>query len=291
MSLLEAVESIIEHDGANETGFQGLVAFRTHDAMAKRPVVYDPSMCVVVRGTKHAYLGNKRYTYDDKHYLVSSLTLPIEAEIVAPAEGEPFLALVLKIDPTVVGRLLVEMDADVALPLAEPPDGEEPALFVSPMHLRLENALERLVRSAVDPVERRLLAPAALREVIFHVLRSRQGHLLRDSALRDNASHRVARVVRYLEDHYSAPLDIAAIAKRAGMSSSALHHHFKRVTTLSPVQFLKKIRLHQARVMLVQGRSAGEAAFEVGYGSPSQFSREFRRLFGISPSQVRNGQG
>ncbi len=136
-------------------------------------------------------------------------------------------------------------------------------------------------------MERRLLAAGVQRELLFEVLRGPNGQLLRNFVLRDGSAHRVARVVSFLEKNFREPLDVKAIAKRAGMSSSSLHEHFKRATALSPIQFVKRMRLHQARALLLSGRGASEAAFDVGYTSASQFSREFRRMFGHPPSQVR----
>jgi len=136
-------------------------------------------------------------------------------------------------------------------------------------------------------MDRQILGPAAVREIFYHVLRSRQGQMLRSIALTDSSVHRIARVVRYLDEHYTEQLNIKTIAQTACMSESTLHHTFKEVTSLSPIQYLKKIRLHQARSMIINdGLKAGEAGYRVGYESASQFSREFKRVFGISPSQA-----
>ena len=134
-----------------------------------------------------------------------------------------------------------------------------------------------------------MLGPTLIREILYEVLRGPNGHVLRNSLLREGSTNRVAQAVTFVEKNYQEPLDVETLARQAGMSTSALHHHFKQATALSPMQYVKKIRLHQARALLLSGRAAAEAAFEVGYNSPSQFSREFRRLFGVSPKEMRVG--
>ena len=138
-----------------------------------------------------------------------------------------------------------------------------------------------------DPMDHKVLASGVVREAIYRVLKGPVGHVLRDCVMRDSSAHRVVRAVRFLEENCERAIGVEEIARHVNMSSSALHHHFKQATMMSPMQFLKKLRLHRARLLLLSGRSAGEAAFAVGYASSSQFSREFRRLFGIPPTQAR----
>ena len=144
----------------------------------------------------------------------------------------------------------------------------------------------RLLRAVNDDERREVLAPLAIREIHFHLLAGEQGDLLRAVALQDGPARRVARAVRYIRDHYRESLDVPTIARAAYMSPSTLHHNFKSVTSISPIQYVKKIRLHQARLLMLRDdRTAASAAREVGYSSPSQFSREFRRYFGNPPAQ------
>lgn len=247
------------------------------------PVVYQPTLCVVAQGRKIAHLGDQPFEYNPRKYLLCSLPLPIESEIVSATKAKPLLAAVLKLDPTRVSQLLVEMDELVRWPSDASSQGAVAPCDMTP---RVRQALVRFLTAVADPLERRVLGAGLERELVFEVLRGPGGNLLRSSVPRDGSAYRVARVVSYLEKHYREPLDVKVIAQQAGMSLSSLHEHFKRATSLSPIQFVKRMRLHEARARMLGGRGATEAAFAVGYSSPSQFSREFRRMFGHAPSEV-----
>ena len=270
-------------EGVTESGLEGLRLIRLAGPVGPTPVVYEPSLCVVAQGAKIAHLGDETFVYDGDNYLVCSLTLPVVSEVPRATPGTPFLGLVLPIETQLVGRLLLEMDGHVDWPALAP----EPSILAGPIDGELGQTMMRLVRVLDDPMDRKVLAPGLVREAVYRVLKGPVGHVLRDGVMRDGSAHRVARAIRFLENNCDRALDVEEIARHANMSSSALHHHFKRATTMSPMQFLKKLRLHRARLMLLSGRSAGETAFAVGYGSSSQFSREFRRLFGVPPTHVR----
>jgi len=197
------------------------------------------------------------------------------------------LALVLQLDLAEVSQLLLSLPNGQ---LDEDASTGQLALESSPMDERLKEALTRLLEASTNELESQVLGPGIAREVMFRILSGEQGQNLRRLALRGGGSQRVARAVQYLRDNYAEPLDIATIAKATGVSPSTLQHSFKAATSLSPIQYLKKLRLHQARVLMVtNGLNAGEAAFQVGYGSPSQFSREFKRMFGQTPTAVVEG--
>jgi len=282
-TLAELVNRLVPTPGIVETEWPGLVVFRIVEPMARTPVVYTPCLCVVAQGEKYAYLGDQTYQYNPDSYLLCSLPLPIESEIKSASTAAPLLGLVLRFDPSVAGAILLEMDEYVAWP----DSSSQPAIAPCPMSSGVHRAITRLLEAVASPMERRILGPGLQREFLFEVLRGENGHLLREFVLRDSRAHRVSRVVSYLEKNFRENLDIKRIAQQAGMSPSALHDHFKRTTSLSPMQFVKRMRLHEARALLLGGRGASETAFEVGYSSPSQFSREFRRMFGQSPSRLR----
>ena len=197
----------------------------------------------------------------------------------------PVLGLGLELDLTTISELLLNVD-DPPPPL---PVGShnQPALFVSRVSFTLQDALIRLFRLLANPTDLRILGPSIVREILYRVLQSEQGGQLRHLVLRDSSSHRIASITRFLNENFSERFSIDDIARVAGMSTSALHHKFREVTSMSPLQYLKKIRLHNARTLMVaRGLNAGEAGFQVGYTNPSQFSREFKRLFGIPPGQL-----
>lgn len=282
-TLVELIGLFTPQEGVNPSPWPGLAFFRASRPMPPRRVVYKSSLCVVAQGSKRAMLGGRVYSYDPLHYLVLSVALPAEAEIFEASPERPFLSLSLEIDAADVSDLVIEMaERDSSTSGDEPVAG----IRVSSMSEALGDALVRFLRALDDPTDRRVLGPMISREILYHVLSDDQGDLLRAVALRDSGSQRVARVIRYLESNFDQPLDVPAIAKVAGMSTSSLHHAFKEVTSFTPIQYLKQLRLHEARsLMLSEGCGAGEAAYRVGYGSPSQFSREFKRFFGETPTR------
>ncbi|PRP96322.1 AraC family transcriptional regulator [Enhygromyxa salina] len=270
-------------EGLTETHWPGLTLFRRSEPSARSSMIYSSSICFVAQGAKWAHVGGVTYRYDPMNYLVVSLPLPVEVEIPEATPEKPLLGLVLQVDVAEVGQLLLEMEeAD-----AQIGRHAQPGIYVSPIHPELADAITRLTKASIDRTRARVLGPGAMREVLFHMLRGDQGEQLRQLALNAGAGRGVARAVRHLQDHFDQPTDVESLARMVGMSTSTLHRSFKDVTALTPIQYLKTIRLHRARVlMLSAGLSAGEAAFRVGYQSQSQFGREFKRLFGATPTQV-----
>ncbi len=287
MTRIDLIDQVLRHtsgEGLSETPVPGLGLYRQSEPTTQpMPVVYDPSICVITQGRKILRMDGRTIVYDPWNYLISALTLPIEAEIPEATHEKPFLGFVIRFDPVQVGKLLAEIDDLVQWP-KDPP---RQAISACPMNDVLIRAMARLLGCIDDPTDRKVLAGALIREILYEVLRGPRGYVLRDQALRGGSTHQVARAVAYLEQNYRKPLDIETIARQAAMSPSALHQHFKQLTALSPIQYVQHLRLHQARALLLGGRAAAEAGFEVGYNSPSQFSREFRRLFGVPPSRIR----
>jgi AraC-like DNA-binding protein len=284
-SLAPLIEKYALEDGITETKWPGLVLGRSSQPVPRFPLLYVPSICVVAQGRKHVYVADDQIIYDPLHYLVVALPMPLEAEIVVANAKEPFLSFVLEIDVSMVGKLLVEMAEEEQR--LEAKINPAQALYTSPMNDDLLDALVRLFRALENPGDRRILGPGAVREILYHILKGEQGSFLRAIALRDSGSHRIAQIVRFLQENYNQSLDISSIARFAGMANSTLHHVFEKIVGQSPIQYLKKIRLHQARLMIVSnGLGASEAAYNVGYNNPSQFSREFKRQFGLPPSRA-----
>ena len=284
-TLVPFIEKYALDEGVTETAWPGLVVGRSNKPVPRFPLLYSPSLCIVAQGRKHVYVGDDQIIYDPLHYLVVALPMPLEAEIVVASAKEPFLALALEIDVSMVGKLLLEMAEEEIQP--ETMINTTQAIYASPMTDDLLEAVLRLFRTLENPLDRRILGPGAVKEILFHILRGEQGSFLRALALRDNGSHRIARIVRFLQNNYNQSLDISSIARFAGMGNSTLHHAFEKIVGQSPIQYLKKIRLHQARLMIVSnGLNASEAAYKVGYNNASQFSREFKRQFGLPPSRA-----
>ena len=265
-------------EGLNDSPWPGLVIFRADDTATRIPVVYEPCICVVAHGRKQVHLNGEVLTYDPLHYLVVGVPLPVEAEIVEASTDAPFLSLRLDIDTSMLSELLLDANP------GPDPDEASRAIYTSRMNQDLFGAVMRLLRSLRNANDTRVLAPLAVREVLYHTLIGEQGERLRTVAARDSRAHRIAAVLRFMRENFRRPLSVDELAGQASMSVSTFHHNFKSMTSLPPLQYLKMIRLHQARLlMLNDGLSAGEAAYTVGYNSPSQFTREFKRFFGTSP--------
>jgi AraC-like DNA-binding protein len=283
------LESLAPKPGQNATPWPALRCFRAQRPTVPEPGVYTPSICIVAQGAKEARLEDRVFRYDPFHYLVIGAALPVRSNVVEASPRKPFLSMILDIGTAAVRELLLEMQEEP--PVVSPGWNREPPLRVSRMDARLLDAVIRLLEVVIDPIDRRVLAPAACREIAYLALRGEQGDLLRLALRRDARSPGVTRALHYIHRHLDEPLDVTALAKAAGMSVSSLHHQFKTVTTLSPLQYVKRIRLDRARQMLMDGTlQAAEAALRVGYESPSQFSREFKRLFGLPPRRYLESQ-
>jgi AraC-like DNA-binding protein len=266
------------HEGANKTLLAGVEVFRISMPVPRHPVVYRPRLLFVGQGRKVGYIGDEVYRYDPFNYLVLAVPIPAESEAFASPE-EPLLIMSIDLDPTMLGEMLLEMD--------EPPtlfDTTPRGISSTPMTEELGGAVVRLLESLKCQLDGRMLGPLAVREILYRVLRGEQGGALRALAGRDDHFVRIARVLRQVHAEFAKPLTAEEMARRAGMSSSVFHHHFKLMTACSPLQYLKRIRLDYAkRLMAHDGHNANMAAKAVGYESPSQFSREFKRLFGMTP--------
>lgn len=246
---------------------------------APAQMVYEPMLCVVAQGAKRTILGNKVFSYDRGKFLVVSVDLPVSRRITQASAEEPYLAMVLRLDPFKIASLLLEMTG-------KPRDGQPAGLAVSEATPDLLDPVLRLVRLLERPADIAVLAPLIEREILWRLLESEQGAIVRQIGLADSRVSQVSRAVRWLLAHYAEPLRIDDLARMAGMSVSSFHRHFKAVTAMSPLQYQKQIRLQAARALLIaQSGDVAGIGFRVGYDSPSQFSREYGRLFGAPPGK------
>jgi AraC-like DNA-binding protein len=273
------IAGMVSQEGPNPSRLPGVSFAHATRSRPRAPVVYQPGIFILVQGRKRGFLGDQMYVYDQHNYLVTSVPMPLECETEATPE-QPLLGVAVNIDLGGLAELVLEMDE--RLPdIAASPRG----IYATPLDAELGGAVIRLLEALRSPVEARILGPQIVREITYRVLCGEQGGALRALATRHSHSGRIGKVLRHVHSNYAAPLDVESLAEEASMSVSAFHHHFKAVTSTSPLQYLKTIRLHQARLLMVhEGLNAGVAAQRVGYESPSQFSREFKRLFGSNPS-------
>src|SRR4051812_44882471 len=276
--LASLLGEVAVREGVYRTPVEGVEVARISNSVPRAPVVYEPKILIVGQGRKRAYLGGEVYRYDPYNYLVLSVPLPAECETEASPE-EPLLLLAINVEPAMLGEMMLEMDESA------PPAGPTPrGISTTPMTEELGGAVCRLLECLKSPLDSRVLGRQTVRVIVYRVLQGEQGGALRALASRDEHLSRIARVLRHVHADYARPHSVEELARRAGMSVAAFHHYFKLVTASSPLQHLKRIRLDQARrLMAHDGYNAGTAARAVGYESASQFSREFKRLFGVTP--------
>ncbi len=275
--LAAAIEGHTGSDGVYETAVSALKLSRFSAPSDLVALVYEPCLCIVARGAKEVLLEEETYRLDPARSLLVSVDLPVSARVVEASPGCPYLAVRLSLDPAVVGELLADGTTS-------PPGPPARAIAVTAVEPPLLDAIGRLVALLDAPQDVAALSPLVLREITYRVLTGPQGLRLRQIGVAGAPAHRIARAIRWLKDHFAEPLSVEALAKKVGMSPSAFHLHFKGVTALSPLQYQKRLRLQEARrLMLGEGLDAAVAAFRVGYESPSQFGREYRRTIGAPP--------
>jgi len=259
----------------------GLGYFRRTRPTGPVAVTYEPSLCVMVRGSKRVMLGDDTFIYDPMRYLITSVRVPAFAQVLQASEAEPCLGLQMKLDLRELSQMMVEG----GLPAPRERQTER-GMATGALTLPLVEAFVRLLSLQGEPEAIPVLAPAILKEVHYRLLTGEQGMQLRQIAAAGSQSRQVAKAVQWLQEHFQEELRVESLAELAGMSLSGFHSHFKSMTALSPLQYQKQLRLLEARrLMLAEGVGAAVAAGQVGYESPSQFSREYRRHFGAPPKQ------
>lgn len=257
----------------------GLTLFRRTTLAAPACGTYEPSVAVVAQGRKRVELGRTTFIYDESRYLLTSVDLPIVSQLIEASEEVPFLALVLRLEMPVVRELLSREELHLAgVPL------DTPAMATGEITPELLGACCRLVDLLNSPDDIPFLGPLLQREIIYRILRGPEGARLRAIATLGDQSNRTAKAIAWIKTNYSTPLRVEDLARMVGMGLSTFHNHFRALTAMSPLQYQKQLRLQAARGrMLIDGLDAASAAFEVGYESASQFSREYSRFFGQPP--------
>ena len=275
-----------EKTGMVETGVPGVSFFWSRGHLPRQPLVYNAGIVIVGQGYKVGYLGDRRFRYDEETLLLLGVPLPFECETHG-TQAEPVLGIRIDLDMSVLHGLVAKLGARPSL---DGPDSSEPASALEPVPMSddLVEATARLLAATKDPVDRRVLGEAAVNEVVYRILRGRYGRVLYDLTQHGTPYAAVARALEIIHTAYKEALSVDDLAKENAMSVSSFHRAFKKVTGDSPLQYLKKIRLDKAMGLLMyEGLQVNAAAYEVGYESPSQFSREFKRHFNISPSQAQ----
>ncbi|WP_153464026.1 AraC family transcriptional regulator [Sediminibacillus terrae] len=276
--LAELIERNVMTDGTHETSIAGLRFVRSSRISEPVYSVYEPSLCVVAQGSKLVLLGEENYKYDSASYLTASVHLPITGQIVKATPEKPYLCVHLQLEMSQIFEVVQSSNQEI--PSSSPGRGLE----VSRINGSLLEVVLRLIRLLENPKDIPVLAESIKREIIYRVLQNEQNESLKHFALVGSKAHRIAKAIGVLNKKFAQPLKVADLAKEARMSSSSFYNHFKEVTGMSPIQYQKQLRLQEARrLLLTENMEAAEAAFQVGYESPSHFSREYSRRFGLSP--------
>ena len=276
--LAERIAQAIHEDGTLQP-LKGLHLSRTSVPLKRVHSVAEPSVAVIAQGSKEVLLGESRYLYDSSRYLLTTVDMPRISQVLEASRARPYLAVRLELAPALVSSVMVE--AARALPRER---AEVRAIDVSLVDDNLLDAFVRLVRLLDSPDEAPVLMPLITREIIYRLLMGEQGARLRHLALEGGYTPHIATAVKRLRQSLDQPLRIETLAQELGMSVSSLQHHFKAVTAMSPLQFQKRLRLQEARrLMLSEDLDAASAAYRVGYQDASHFNREYKSLFGVPP--------
>jgi AraC-like DNA-binding protein len=275
--LAERMAQAIREDGRIEA-LKGLCFNRSSKPKSVHGVS-NPAFCVIAQGSKEIFLGDERYQYDPAHYLLFTAELPYVSQIIEASPERPYLSLRLNLDSTLVSSVMVEAGHVSPRSLTK-----VRAINVSTLDASLLDATVRLARLLDTPAEAPFLAPLITREIVYRLLMGKQGDRLRYLTVQNGHVHRIARAIERLRKEFDQSLRIDDIAQELGMSVSGFHHHFKAVTAMSPLQFQKRLRLQEARrLMLGEDLDATSTAYRVGYDDASHFNREYKRLFGSPP--------
>lgn len=276
--MVELLEPLAQKEGITESVLDNVKFVRSGQSLPRTSLIYEPFIMIIVQGRKIVYLADEIYRYDPENYLVVTMPLPMECETIASPE-EPLLGIWIRVDPVMIGELLMQMEPVKPLPKSTPR-----GVYSSRLTSVIKDTVIRLLECLNDPVDGRVLGPHIVREVVYRMLRDEHGEALRLLAIRHGRFSQMAKVLNRIHTDFNSKLNIENLAEEANMSVSSFHSNFKTVTSTSPIQYIKETRLQKARILMVQdGISAVEAASKVGYESASQFSREFKRHFGNTP--------
>ncbi|QIB52338.1 AraC family transcriptional regulator [Pseudomonas sp. OIL-1] len=282
--LTELVSAKLPSEGIYKTDIAGLELFRVDAPTSCMPTVYEPSLCVIAQGRTTVQLGDHDIVYGALSCMMSSVELPADGRVVDASPEHPFLAVKINMDLAEVAELVLQLGNAATTVEASDRPYSECGLWFAQVDMGMLDALIRLVRLLDAPTDAPILAPLIRREIVYRVLIGEEGARIREFVSADSQLNRISRVISMLKDRFAETLRARDLAKDFNMSESTFYHSFKQVTRMSPLQFQKRLRLHEARrLMLREGLEAATASFRVGYESPSHFSREYRRMFGAPP--------
>ncbi|MEL0623011.1 AraC family transcriptional regulator [Marinomonas arenicola] len=278
----QIIETKVTQDGMVETGVEGVKLFRVSSPMRCAPAVYEPAVIAILSGAKEAILDGQRHVYDSRQYMCCSMSMPVEAGTPMASPENPLLGVYISLDTKVMTELSLAMERSMGT--LHKPQGSSfpPGFALAHWDNSFTDALLRLLELADAPAESAILGEGRLRELYYSVLKGETGASARRAF---GVGNEIARAIEYLSSNLDQPVNIETMASQVGMSRAVLHRKFKQATTMSPIQFVKAMRLNTAAMKIAAGMNVSSAAMDVGYVSTSQFSREFKRMYGQAPKQ------
>jgi AraC-like DNA-binding protein len=279
--LLQLVQQLAVNEGLNSTAIPNVFCYKICHPLVTMPAVYEPCLCIIVQGRKNVLLGTDMLSYGELEFLVASVDLPILGTVVEASAQQPYFVIQINVDVRLLSELLLQMEY-----LAVANRKAECGLFIGQVDPQMGDSLLRLLALLQQPDDIPVLAESLVREMHYRMLRSNYGREIAQISLKGTPTQRISVAIQKLRRDYDQTVTIEELAGLAGMSVSSFHAHFKAVTNMSPLQFQKSVRLVEARsLMISQHMDAASTAYKVGYESPSQFSREYARMFGSPPAR------
>ncbi len=277
--LARKIEQWIGEEHHFDTHIPGLRLSRWTEPTPPTSYTQNPSICLIAQGSKRVLLGEDTYVYDANHFLITSVGLPITANIIEASPEKPYLGIIMELDLQEISQLIVDSE----LSFSQHKQAQK-GIAVGELSLTLTDAFVRLMSLLDEPDNIKMLAPVIKREIFYRLLTTEQGRRLHQIVTSGSHSHQISKAIDWLKNNFVKPLSVGELAAYTGMSKSAFYTHFRSMTSMTPLQFQKKLRLSEARrLMLTENLDAMATTFKVGYESPSQFSREYSRMFGAPP--------
>lgn len=279
-TIIDLLEQLVVEEGVISNIVERVDLFRISKSSPKSPQCYDPGILIIARGQKRFFMEEEIISYDALNYLVVTVPLPLECETTASPE-EPMLGLRIRTDATFISEILLSIDESFKK-VSSIPKG----IYSEKIDESFLDACVRLLKAILSPADRNFLAPMIIKEIVYRVLMGKKGDALCAIASQNQHYFQIAHILDKIHESFNKKFDLNSLAQEAGMSISTFHQNFKAITDSSPLQYIKKIKLHKARALMMEkGLNTYEAAMQVGYESPSQFNREYKRLFGITPGK------
>lgn len=273
------IQATYAGDERIETAIDALRFYRISNPTEMLATVYTPSICIIVQGAKKVGIGEELLGYDPTTYLLASVHMPAHVCVSEASPEQPYMGLTITFTMEQIFDVLKDLG-----PASKPQGSPKRGLYFGDMQLRILEPITRLVRLLDSPEDISIMTPLILKEILYVLMRDQGGDFIRQFIMDGSAAQRVAQAITKIKENFKEPLNVKELARSVSLSESSLYHNFKKITAISPLQFQKQLRLHEARqILMTQDAEASQVAFDVGYESPSQFSREYARMFGLPP--------